>query len=661
MKLDQKRLDLAAKSVRILVTDAVETSTTGHPGMALGFADVGAVLYGEILNHYNKKPNWINRDRFVLSAGHGAMLQYSLLHLAGFGLPKEELMRFRRAGSQCPGHPEYGHTPGIETTTGPLGAGFATAVGMAVAEKKLRYRFNTKRHCIIDHYTYVIVGDGCLMEGLSAEAASLAGHLKLGKLIAFWDDNKVSIEGSTDITFTEDVCARFRAYGWQTLKGSAHDVQQIYDLVEKAKSDQDKPCLIKLTSIIGKGAPTMQGNHKVHGAPVGWDEIKAMKRNFGAPEDETFYVFSEAVDYFAEKEKEWKKKYQSWVELYNEWKAENPQDAREIDAWFEYGRPYYQEARLPEYAGGDSEAARSTSGRVLSAYSDVVPNLIGGSADLGPTTKTELPEHGEFSHDNIAGKTIRFGVREHAMASIASGITLHGGFRVYAGTLVQFADYMRPAIRLCALMGLPVIYILTHDSIYMGGDGPTHQPIEHLASLRVIPGLKVLRPGDPQETVEAWTMAMEHLEGPTALVLSRQDLPVYNKHDPNWEKSMRKGAYIVRDSDGTPEVILVGSGSEVGMCLETAALLPDKKIRVVSMPDREAFLSQDSAFRNMVLPAGPPVFTAEAGVKSGWEGIAASRDHIFSIDRFGVSGPGNEAADYLGFTVEKFAGLIRSL
>jgi len=663
--MDYSKLRAAANSIRLLTVDAVETSTTGHPGMALGFADVGAALYGEILNHYNKKPDWINRDRFVLSAGHGAMLQYCLLHLAGFGLDKKELMRFRRIGSKTPGHPEYGHTVGVETTTGPLGAGFATAVGMAVAEKKLASRFNTAEYPVIDHFTYVVAGDGCLMEGLSGEAASLAGHLKLGKLIVYYDSNEISIEGSTDITFTEDVCARFRSYGWQTLEGSAHDFDDILSRTKEAREDTSCPTLIKLNSIIGKGAPTMQGNHKVHGAPVGREEILAMKKSLGAPEHEDFYVFPEAIDYFSQKEGLWRKNYEKWEALFDDWGKAHPDWMEELEAFLDYGHEFYSQVQLPHYLVGDFASTRDVSGKVLQAYVKTVPNLIGGSADLGPTTKTELPGASDFSHENPGGRVIRFGVREHAMASIANGITLHRGFRVYTGTLLQFADYMRPAIRLSALMKLPVIYILTHDSIYMGGDGPTHQPVEHLAALRVIPGLRVLRPGDPQEAVEAWKMAIENLSGPTVLSFSRQNLEVYSKHDSSWGENLRRGAYIVKEAedlatDGKPECILVGSGSEVGLCLKAASLVPEKRIRIISMISRELYLSQEKEFRSSMIPEGVGVYTAEAGVKCGWEAIASGRENIFSIDRFGASGPGDEVARHLGFTAEAFAELIKT-
>lgn len=652
-------LKAVASSIRLLTIDGVEKSTTGHPGMALGCADLGAVLFGEILKHYNKAPDWIDRDRFVLSAGHGSILLYSLLHLAGFGMPKEELGRFRRVGSLTPGHPEYGHTVGVETTTGPLGAGFATAVGMAMAERKLSAKFNTKDHTIFDHYTYVLSGDGCMMEGVTGEAASLAGHHKLGKLIVFYDSNRISIEGSTGITFTEDVAARFRAYNWQTLEGSAHDPKVIEELVMQAKEETEKPTLIVLHSTIGKGSPNMQGHHAVHGKPLGAEEVAATKRNLGCPEDEDFYVFPEAYEYFRAREKEWAVRYSKWQSTFAAWKKANPGPAGELEAWLDQGRPNYDTVKLPEFAPGDKMAGRDVSGKMIAAYGAVLDNFIGGSADLSSTTKTEIPGRKDFQADTPEGNVIRFGVREHAMASIANGMTLHGGFRVFCGTILIFADYMRPAMRLAALMKLPVIYVLTHDSIFIGGDGPTHQPVEHLTSLRIIPNMLVLRPADPEETVEAWRMAMERKDGPVALSLTRQGLKVYPKHDTAWRENMRKGGYIVREPEGgSPDVVVAATGSEVEIALEAAESPGDRKVRVVSVSSRELLLSQTKSFFENLFPPGVRVVVAEAGVSCCWEGIASTREDIFGINRFGESGPGEEVAEHLGYTAAELARLI---
>jgi len=657
--MDKKALQAVAASVRSLTIDGIEKSTTGHPGMVLGCADLGAVLYGEILKHYSKVPDWIDRDRFILSAGHGSMLLYTLLHLSGYDLPKEELMRFRRVGSLTPGHPEYGHTVGVETTTGPLGAGFATAAGMAVAEKKLADRFNTSDHTIFNHYTYVLSGDGCMMEGITGEAASLAGHLKLGKLIVFYDSNSISIEGPTAITFTEDVAARFRAYNWQTLEGSAHDVDEISRLVEAAKQETGRPTLIVLKSIIGKGSPNKEGHHEIHGKPLGKEEAAAAKRSLGVPEGEQFYVFPEARKYFTQKSEQWMARYQSWRKTFEAWSKANPEMKQELEAFLNMGRPWYGKANLPVFSPGDSAAGRDVSGKIISAYADAVENFIGGSADLSSTTKTEMPGHADFQADSLHGRVIRFGVREHAMASIVNGLTLHGGFRAFCGTILIFADYMRPAMRLAALMKLPVIYILTHDSIFIGGDGPTHQPVEQLASLRIIPNMLVLRPADPEEVVEAWQMAMDRKDGPTVLALSRQPVSVFFKHDPEWRENMRKGAYIVREPEKRPELVIAATGSEVDIALTAADLVPDKQIRVVSITSLELFMDQPEEFRSSILSPGVRTIVAEAGITRCWEGIASSPEDVFGINRFGESGPGDEVAEHLGYTPKGLAELIR--
>ena len=656
--MDRDALNAAATTLRMLTIDAVERSTTGHPGMAMGCADLGAVLYGEILKHTDADLSWIDRDRFVLSAGHGAILLYSLIHLAGFGLPLEELKNLRRIGSLTPGHPEYGLTPGVEATTGPLGTGFAAAVGMAMAERMLAHRFNTAKHTIIDHFTYVLSGDGCLMEGIASEAASLAGHHKLGKLIVYYDSNDVSIEGSTSITFTEDVCARFRAYGWQTLNGNAHDMEEILRLTAEAKAATDRPTLIELKSIIGKGAPTMEGGHKIHGAPLGRDEILAARRALGVPEDKDFFVHPDAARYFEARRREWKKTYDSWLSTFAEWSAENPDLRAEYDRFMSDGAEYRAAISMPTYAIGDTESSRDTGGRCLAAVAAAVPNLIGGSADLAPTTKTDMGT-GDFTPDNPGGRTIRFGVREHAMASIANGFMLHGGFRIFCGTLVIFSDFMRPPMRLAALMELPVIYVLTHDSVLMGGDGPTHQPVEQISTLRMIPNFRVLRPGDPEETAEAWLMALERLDGPSALILSRQGLTVYPKADREWRKTMRRGAYTVLDAE-EPELILVATGSEVAIARAAAEMLTELRVRIVSMVSRELFLAQDRAFRDDILPPGVRVVAVEAGTTVGWERITGVPSDVFGIDRFGVSGPGDDAAEYLGFTAERLVELCRN-
>ncbi len=653
-----RALEEVAKSIRSLSIDAIEKANSGHPGLPLGCAELGAVLYGEILNHYPAEPKWINRDRFVLSAGHGSMLLYSLLYLSGYGLKKEDLMNFRQLGSPTPGHPEYWCTPGVETTTGPLGQGFANGVGMAIAERMLAGRFNTDKHRIIDHYIYVLASDGCIMEGISAEAASIAGHLGIGNLIVFYDYNKITIEGSTDLAFSEDVLARFSAYGWHTLSGDAYDMKFISELVGEAKAERNKPSIILLKSVIGKGAPGKAGSHSVHGAPLGAEEAQAAKKSLGIPEDIPFWVSPEAEEYFHEKQKIWKDRYDRWQEVYDKWSRENPELKREFETWIGDNSPNIESIGVPAFSIGEKVATRKASGKVLNFLAKEIPNLVGGSADLAPSNVTEMEGCGDFSANNPLGRNFHFGIREHAMGSITNGISLHGGFKPFCATFLVFSDYMRPAIRLAALMKLPVIYVFTHDSIFVGEDGPTHQPVEHLQALRVIPGLIVLRPGDAQETAVAWQMALERRDGPTALALTRQDLEVYRKDDLDWKKNMRRGAYIVKDTQGVPDVIIVATGSEVGLALKAVPSISGKKVRIVSMISRELFLSQENSFREEILPSGCSIFVVEAGLSTGWEAIASSPRNILSINRFGESAPGAKLAEHLGFTAEKLVEMI---
>jgi len=661
--MDIDALKASALSVRALSMDAVQAANSGHPGLPMGCAELGSLLYGEILKHFPAYPDWIDRDRFVLSAGHGSMLLYSLLHLSGYDLPKEELQKFRQVGSLTPGHPEYGLTTGIETTTGPLGAGFSNAVGMAIAETMLADTFNTEAHQIIDHYTYTLAGDGCMMEGITSEAASLAGHLGLGKLIAMYDSNSISIEGSTSLAFTEDVAARFEAYGWQVLKGDAYDLKQMQQLIQKAQKENSKPSLIVLTSIIGKGSPNKAGTHGVHGAALGDDEIKASRAELGIPADQDFYIDPKAIQYFAGKQSLWREEFEEWNETFKAWATANPKLKAQWDVFMGESAPANAspaEVEYPEYEIGFSEASRKVSGAVLQKLAEAMPNLVGGSADLAPSNNTELKNHSHYDRHTRGGRNLHFGVREHAMGGITNGIALHGGLRPFAATFLVFSDYMRPAVRLAALMKLPVVFIYTHDSVYIGEDGPTHQPIEQLASLRTIPGLKVLRPADPQETVEAWKMALEYTDGPTALVLTRQKLSTFEKADTQWRASMRTGAYIVKEADGgaetSPEVVILATGSEVGMALK-AAELSSKSVRVVSVADLHAFDTMDPAERERLLPASSRVVVSEAGVSSGWGLYVTSRNDLFTINRFGESGPGNEVAAHLGFTAENLAKL----
>ncbi len=657
--MNTRTLEAIALSVRSLSMDAVQAANSGHPGMPMGMAELGALLYGEILSHYPGDPGWPNRDRFVLSAGHGSMFLYSLLHLSGYDLSLEELKQFRQVGSRTPGHPEYGHTPGVETTTGPLGQGVSNAVGMAIAEAMLADQFNTRKHTIVDHYTYVIAGDGCLMEGISSEACSLAGHLGLGKLIVFYDSNNISIEGSTELAFTEDPAKRYEAYGWQVLEGDAYDAKEILSLVEQAQDDEARPTLIKLNSVIGKGSPNKAGSADVHGAPLGAEEIAATRRALGIGEDEAFFIHPDATEHFEDYQEKLKRRHDEWQELFVEWAEANPELKQKWDRHFSDGSSLLQNAELPQFAVGDKLATRQAGGKTLQALAKALPHLVGGSADLAPSNNTALPDYGSFTRDNRSGRTIHFGVREHAMAAISNGIALHGGFRPFCATFLVFSDYMRGAMRLSALMQQPVIYVLTHDSIFLGEDGPTHQPVEHLAALRAIPGMTVLRPGDPQETVEAWLMAIENSLGPTVLALSRQGLATYQKADESWQRTMRKGAYIVQESDGDPELVIVAAGSEVTLALEAAAET-SKKVRVVSMISRELFLSQSREFRERVVPPGVRTIVAELGVAQGWEGFVRDAEDLFVLSDFGASGPGARVAEHFRRTREDLVRLIHA-
>lgn len=652
--MNTKGLEATALSVRSLSMDAIQKANSGHPGLPLGCAELAAVLYGEIMKHNPKNSKWADRDRFVLSAGHGSMLLYSILHLSGYNVTLDDVKTFRQIGSHCAGHPEFGITDGVEATGGPLGQGFAMAVGMAIAETMLAAKFNTNDYKIVDHYTYTLVGEGCLMEGVSSEASSLAGKLKLGKLIAFYDQNKISIDGSTDIAFDEDVEKRYQAYGWQVLKGSMYNMKDIISLVEKAKKD-DRPTLIMLKSTIGQGAPTVAGTAKAHGAPLGAEGIAAAKANLGIPANEEFYIAKEAKDYFAEKAPVFAKANDDWNKLFAEWAKKYPEKKAEWDAYFS-DKPQSNEA-LPQYAVGESLATRNASGAALNVMAQRYKNLVGGSADLQGPNVTALKGESSYSPENRAGRYLHFGIREFAMAAISNGIQLHGGFRTFCATFMVFSDYLRPALRLSALMKQPVVFVLTHDSIYVGEDGPTHQPIETLAALRAIPNVKVLRPGDAEETAVAWEIAMETTDAPSCLALTRQGLAVYEKDDPDWRNTARCGAYIVKKGSDNPDVTVVASGSEVNLALAAAKLVPNKTVRVVSVIDREAFIRQPKEIQAAIVAPKSRVVAAEAGISMGWEYFAKPED-IFAINRFGESGPAAKVAEHLGFTAENLAKII---
>jgi transketolase len=654
-------LEKIALSIRALSMDAIQKANSGHPGLPLGAAELGALLYGELLRHDPENPGWADRDRFILSAGHGSMFLYSLLYLTGYkDMTLDDIKTFRQIGSRAAGHPEYGLAGGIEATSGPLGQGLAMAAGFAVAETMLAARFNTAARRIIDHYTYVLAGDGCLMEGVSGEAGSLAGKLELGKLIVFYDSNHITIDGSTSLAFTEDPAKRYEAYGWQVLRGSMYDFEEIARLTAQAKGEIAKPSLIILESVIGKGAPHKQNSADAHGAPLGPEEIAAARAALGIPAGAAgdFYAAPEALEYFKTKRAEWKKARLGWEAEFEAWSKENPGLRKDWDAFFSGGGSPWAKAAMPVFKAGDSAATRGAGNKALAALSAALPNLVGGSADLKGPNAVGFPA-AAYSPQDRGGRYIHFGVREFAMAAISNGIQLHGGLRAFCATFMVFSDYLRPALRLSAIMDQPVIYVLTHDSIFVGEDGPTHQPVEHLASLRAIPNVRVLRPADAEETAEAWLMALEHAAGPTVLALSRQNLAVFGKEDPDWRHTIRTGAYVVKKEAAGPDALIIATGSEVGLALEAAKLAEQggKNIRVVSMISRELFESQPAPVRDALVPPGTRVICCEAGVKNGWERWAKPED-ILSVDRFGVSGPAAKAAETLGLTVQALLEII---
>jgi transketolase len=659
--LQTREIQSAATAVRVLTMDAVQKAKSGHPGLPMGCAELGVLLYGQILKHDPQEPQWINRDRFVLSAGHGSMLLYSLLHLCGYPLSLEDIREFRQLGSKTPGHPEYGLTVGVETTTGPLGQGMANAVGMAIAERMLAAAFNTDKK-VVDHYTYVLAGDGDMMEGVSGEASSLAGHLGLGKLVVFYDSNRITIEGSTGLSFSEDVRKRYEAYGWQTLEGNAYDLEGILQLAETAKQETGKPTLILLHSTIAKGSPNKAGSHKTHGSPLGEEEVAAAKKALGVPE-EPFYVAEEALGYFRSKQEDWNQAYSSWQNLFEAWSKENPEKRKMWDRQF--ASVDLGQVKFPEFEEGEVMATRKASGAVLNAIAPALPQLVGGSADLAPSNNTLLDDFESFQADSPGGRNMHFGIREHAMGAAASGMLLHGGLRPYCATFMVFSDYMRPSIRLAAMMALPVIYVFTHDSVFVGEDGPTHEPVEQLAALRAIPNLLVLRPADAQETAHCWRMALERSDGPTALALTRQNLKVFAKADGKWREHCDYGAYIASEagSGGDPQLVLIATGSEVNLALDAKTALGSAgdKIRVLSMPSRELFLRAPAEYRNELIPESAGRAVLEAGVAQGWAEVAGQDVLTITIERFGESAPAAKIAEHFGFTPQAVAERIKPL
>jgi len=644
----------AVNTIRFLAVDAVEKAASGHPGLPMGGAAAGYTLWTQFLKHCPDAPDWADRDRFILSAGHGSMLLYALLHLFGYELSLEEIKNFRQWGSRTPGHPEFGHTPGVETTTGPLGQGFGNAVGMAIAERRLAAEFNRPGYPLVDHYTYVYAGDGCMMEGISSEAASLAGHLKLGKLICLYDDNKITIDGSTDITFTEDVGKRFEAYGWQVLKvKEGNRVEMLSEAITEARQETDRPSLIMVQTEIGYGSPGKQGTAGVHGAPLGAEEVVETKKNLGWPLEPDFYVPPEVYEHFLGFKETLRARKEEWDALLSDYRHEYPELAERWDSWFS--------GQVPDELENDSRlwdfddqplATRAASGQVMQVLAEYLPNMIGGSADLNSSTKTGLKQFSDFQADNPGGSNIHFGVREHAMGAILSGLCLHGGLRPFGSTFLVFFDYMKPSVRLAALMGLPVVYVYTHDSIAVGEDGPTHQPVEQLSHLRSIPNMHVLRPADGRETAAAWLHALQRRCGPTALILSRQKLP---QLEGSGKEALRGGYIIHREKSGSPELIIIASGSELEPALKAASKLEDngRSVRVVSMVSRELFLAQDEAYKEEVLPsAADKRLIVEAALPAGWESFTCSGGMVIGLDAFGASAPGPEVMEKKGFTVE---------
>jgi transketolase len=655
-----KQLDqLSVNTIRTLAMDAVQKANSGHPGLPMGAADLAYVLWTQFLSHNPSNPSWPNRDRFVLSGGHGSMLLYSLLHLTGYDLPLDELMSFRQWGSRTPGHPEYGLTPGVETTTGPLGQGFANGVGMAIAERFLAETFNRPGYPIVDHYTYAIVTDGDLMEGISHEAASLAGHLGLGKLVYLYDDNHISIDGPTELAFTEDRCARFEAYGWHVQEVDGHDREAVAQAIRAAQAETRRPSFIACHTHIAYGSPNKQDTAAAHGSPLGEEEVRLTKENLGWPPDAKFYVPDEVSAHFGQAVAHGQTLEANWQELFNRYAAEYPDLA---DVWklaWSGELPAGWDKSLPAFGPDDGAmATRSASGKVLNAIAPVLPTLLGGSADLTPSNNTELKNYAWLQAGKFGGRNIHYGVREHTMGAILNGLAVHGGVIPYGGTFLVFSDYMRPAIRLAAMMELPVIYVFTHDSVGLGEDGPTHQPIEHFPSLRAIPNLLVIRPADATETVEAWRLALEHHNGPVALLLSRQKLPILDRSTMAPAAQLKRGAYVLADSEGTPDVILIASGSEVAVALNARQQLQEQgvKTRVVSMPSWELFEQQAPAYRDEVLP---PEVTArlaiEAAVPLGWERYVGNLGDVVGLNRFGASAPYKKIFEELGFTGENVA------
>ncbi|NLE21206.1 MAG: transketolase [Actinobacteria bacterium] len=652
------------ETIRFLAVDGVQKANSGHPGMPMGAAAIAYTLFTRHLRYDPADPQWPNRDRFVLSAGHASMLLYSMLHLTGYDVTMDDLKAFRQWQSKTPGHPEYGHTPGVETTTGPLGQGVANAVGMALAERYLAATFGGD---VMDHYTYVLAGDGCMMEGISGEAASFAGHQQLGKLILLYDDNHITIDGSTDLAFTEDVCKRYEAYGWHVQRVTdGNDVDAIDAAIAAAKNETGKPSIIAVRTHIGCGSPNKQDKAAAHGAPLGADEVKLTKEACEWPLEPAFYVPDDVREAFAAAARQAAASHAEWTKKYEAWRAADPDRAASWDDAWAGALPEGWDADLPIFTTEDKLATRAASGKVINAVAPHIPTLIGGSADLAPSNNTLIQGSDDQQAATPAGRNVRWGVRELAMAAMANGLSAHGGIRPYVATFFVFVDYMRPAMRLSALMDLPVIYVLTHDSIGVGEDGPTHQPVEHLAMLRATPGFVDLRPADANETVEAWKVALQTKDAPVGLMLTRQGLPTIDREKYAAADGVARGAYVLHDNagGGVPDVILIASGSEVALALEAHERLVAEGVRsrLVNMASMRLFEQQDADYRESVLPASCSSRVAvEAGVTFGWERYVGDGGVVIGIDHFGASAPAGTLFEQFGFTADNVYARAKAL
>ncbi|GIP17134.1 transketolase [Paenibacillus montaniterrae] len=669
MTVSQKSIEqLSIDTIRTLAIDAIEKAKSGHPGMPMGAAPMGYTLFAKMMNHNPANPSWINRDRFVLSAGHGSMLLYSLLHLSGYDLPLDELKQFRQWGSKTPGHPEFGHTAGVDATTGPLGQGIAMSVGMAMAEAQLGATYNKDNFNVVNHYTYAICGDGDLMEGVSHEAASLAGHLKLGKLIVLYDSNDITLDGELGLSYSETVQSRFEGYGWQVLRVyDGNDLSALDQALAAAQAETGKPTLIEVKTVIGYGSPNKggKGGHGgTHGSPLGADETKLTKQFYGWDENHEFHVPDEVRAHFADVKAQGEKKNAEWNAMFEAYKAAYPELAQQFELAVSGALPQNWDADLPVYSAGDAAmSTRVASGKAINGLAKNVPNLVGGSADLESSTMTHINGEESFTPDNYAGRNIYFGVREFGMAAAMNGMLLHAGLKVYGGTFFVFTDYLRPAVRLSALMNVPAIYVLTHDSIAVGEDGPTHEPIEQLASIRVIPNLTVIRPADANETSAAWAYAVENTGAPVALVLTRQNLPILEGSVNGARENVKKGAYVISDA-ANPVAQIIATGSEVQLAVAAQKALAEEGIavRVISMPSWELFDKQSQEYKDsVILPEVKARLAIEMAHPMGWHKYVGDKGDVLGIETFGASAPGDRVIKEYGFTVENVVSKVKNL